>query len=157
MKTPAPSSIPTGLRPKAQGCARRATLGHAPQTFPQPQRGCVHSVRARGHNPVGVDSISPGSPRVARASQPWADSRYPVGVNQPVTNCHRLKISPNPCAESRQSVTNCHRLNAGHLRVSQLVTISNQLKTGCLSITQPVTNCYQLKAPTTPCKLIPPP
>ena len=76
----APSPIPTGLCPPAQGCAPCATLGHAPQHFPQPQRGCVLPVRADGII-VGVDDISPGSPRVAsRTRQPWAGGRYPVGV-----------------------------------------------------------------------------
>ena len=82
----APSPIPTGLHPSAQQpcCAPRATLGHAPQHFPQPQRGCVLPVRADGRNPVGVDDILPGSPRIAsRTRQPWAGGRYPVGVNPP--------------------------------------------------------------------------
>jgi hypothetical protein len=35
--------IPTGFRPKAQGCEARATLGQHPQKF-QPQRGCDHFV-----------------------------------------------------------------------------------------------------------------
>src|SRR5436853_4917120 len=38
--------IPTGLHPSDQGCAPRATLGHAVQYFPQPQRGCAHPVLA---------------------------------------------------------------------------------------------------------------
>ena len=36
--------IPTGFRPKAQGCEARATLGQRPQKNSQPQRGCGHSV-----------------------------------------------------------------------------------------------------------------
>jgi hypothetical protein len=34
-----------------------------------------------GCNPVGVVIILAGSPRVARASQPWTESRSPVGAN----------------------------------------------------------------------------
>lgn len=74
--------IPTGLRHSAQGCRDgEATLGHRVDYFPQPQRGCI-TVRARGFNPVGVGSLCPGSPRVARASQPWAGCRSPVGANE---------------------------------------------------------------------------
>src|ERR1039457_4662591 len=74
--------IPTGLRHSAQGCrVGEATLGHLIDYFPQPQRGCI-TVRARGFNPVGVGFPFPGSPRVARASQPWAGCRSPVGANE---------------------------------------------------------------------------
>ena len=74
--------IPTGLRDLAQGCrVSEATLGHRVDYFPQPQRGCI-TVRARGFNPVGVGFPFPGSPRVARASQPWAGCRSPVGANE---------------------------------------------------------------------------
>ena len=79
----APSPIPTGLHHSAQGCrVREATLGNVSQHFPQPQRGCITSRRADGCNPFRVVSISGRFPRVARASQPWADCYYPVGVNR---------------------------------------------------------------------------
>src|ERR1035437_4876266 len=46
----------------------RLPHGHAPQLFSQPQRGCIVP---GGCNPVGVDFISSGSPRVAsRTRQP---------------------------------------------------------------------------------------
>ncbi len=81
----APFPNPTGLRPKAQGCrVREATLGKRVLDIPQPQRGCVLPSRADGRNPVGVDDSSERYPRVARASQPWAECRYPVGVNRTV-------------------------------------------------------------------------
>jgi membrane fusion protein (multidrug efflux system) len=38
------STIPKGLRPPAQGCEERATLGHGPLYSTQPQRGCVNSI-----------------------------------------------------------------------------------------------------------------
>jgi hypothetical protein len=77
-------SIPTGLHPSAQGCARRATLGHASHYFPQPQRGCITVPPPACCNPVGVDGIFSRSPRVAsRTRQPWAKGCYPVGVKQP--------------------------------------------------------------------------
>ena len=80
MSTPFP--IPTGLRPKAQGCEGRATLGDTSPHFPQPQRGCGILRHSNGRNPVGVVKFSERFPRVARASQPWAERHYPVGVNQ---------------------------------------------------------------------------
>ena len=74
--------IPTGLRHSAQGCrVGEATLGYLIDYFPQPRRGCI-AVRAHGFNPVGVGFPFPGSPRVARASQPWAGCRSPVGANE---------------------------------------------------------------------------
>ena len=74
--------IPTGLRPKAQGCEARATLGDVSEYFPQPQRGCGIMARAHGHNLVEVEKSFRRLPRVARASQPWAERHYPVGVNK---------------------------------------------------------------------------
>jgi len=74
--------IPTGLHHSAQGCAPRATLGHAFHHFPQPQRGCITGSPTIRCNPVGVEVIFQRSPRVAsRTRQPWADGLYPVGVN----------------------------------------------------------------------------
>jgi len=78
------SPIPKGLRPPAQGWRARACLGSSSNKHSQPQRGCGHfaSVRARvvRHNPVGVGIFCWRSPRVARASQPWASGRNPVGI-----------------------------------------------------------------------------
>ena len=72
--------IPTGLHHPAQGCrVGEATLGHRPQIFSQPQRGCS-TTHSHGFNPVGVGPIFPDGPRVARASQPWADGCSPVGA-----------------------------------------------------------------------------
>src|ERR1035441_9250281 len=90
-----PFPIPTGLHPSAQQpCCLpsevlltkegQATLGHAPQRFPQPQRGCILPVSADGRYPVGVNQL--------------AESR------QLVTNCHRLKAG---CRSVSQLVTNC--------------------------------------------------
>jgi hypothetical protein len=74
--------IPTGLHHSAQSCrVREATLGQRPRIFPQPQRGCI-TARAHGFNPVGVGFIFPEGPRVARASQPWADGCSPVGAEE---------------------------------------------------------------------------
>jgi hypothetical protein len=48
------SKIPTGFRPKAQGCEARATLGHRPQTSPTPTGLCPCG--KYGCNPVGVEN-----------------------------------------------------------------------------------------------------
>jgi hypothetical protein len=65
-----PFPIPTGLHPSAQGCLPaevlltkegQATLGHAPQRFPQPQRGCIHPVRA--HGVVSQNCVFIGEPK----------------------------------------------------------------------------------------------
>ena len=75
--------IPTGLCPSAQGCpVSGATLGNVAQHFSQPQRGCVNRGCADGFNPVGVVFLSDRSPRVARASQPWAERHSPVGADK---------------------------------------------------------------------------
>jgi hypothetical protein len=46
----------------------------------QPQRGCITFAPQR-YNPVGVENILDGRPRVVASLQPWAELRYPVGVN----------------------------------------------------------------------------
>ena len=50
--------------------------------FFQPQRGCINRSCASGCNPFRVVEFSERFPRVARSSQPWAECRYPVGVNK---------------------------------------------------------------------------
>jgi len=50
-------SIPKGLRPPAQGCEERATLGKRKDDH-QPQRGCDPNAQP-GRNPVGVDAMFP--------------------------------------------------------------------------------------------------
>jgi hypothetical protein len=83
------SPIPTGLPPSAQGCrVHEATLGNVVHYFPQPQRGCINRLCAEGRNPFRVVKFVGRFPRVARfepdgpTSQPWAECRYPVGVNE---------------------------------------------------------------------------
>jgi hypothetical protein len=67
--------IPKGLRLKAQGCEARATLGKRRKK--QPQRGCDQ--RPKAETPLGFCLFDP-LPQVARASQPWALLRNPVGI-----------------------------------------------------------------------------
>jgi hypothetical protein len=74
---------PTAFRPPAQGCPRRAGYpGYARFISPQPQRGCVRPHANIRRNPVGVDDLFYRSPRVVALLQPWAELRYPVGVNR---------------------------------------------------------------------------
>ena len=91
-------SIPTGLRPKAQGCpVGGTTLGGVSKHFPQPQRGCVTTGRD-SRNLVEVEKPLRRFPEIARASpacaaermaaagrQPWAGGHCPVGANESCT------------------------------------------------------------------------
>ena len=141
--------IPTGLRPPAQGCEARATLGHTPQLFSQPQRGCITLPPATRCNPVGVNRqsvtnchrLKSGGRRVSQLVTNCDQLKTGgIFITQLVTNCYQLKMSPNPCTESRQLVTKCY-----------------QLKTVSLSISQPVTNCNRLKTSPNPGNLTPSP
>jgi len=75
--------IPTGFRLKAQGCEARATLGK-PQGKGFNPDGVASLSRRAGHNPVGVEPFRGPRPRVARASQPWAERRNPFGIPRKV-------------------------------------------------------------------------
>jgi hypothetical protein len=87
--------IPTGLRPPAQGCAARATLGTTDGMKLNPN-GVEPCSPVMGHNPVGVSDIGP---RVARGAQPWALGRNPVGIQE--------QRRPSGAAEARASVLDC--------------------------------------------------
>jgi len=104
--------IPTGLSLSAQGCrACEATLGYRFQRILQPQRRCVKSTRHR-HNPVGVDVYFNATPRVACASQPWAERHYPFGVNQ---RCTDLSKESRTLAALRDALL--PKLLSGELRL----------------------------------------
>ena len=47
----------------------------------QPQRGCGTTGESR-RNPGGVETVTGIAPKVARASQPWAGGRNPVGIGR---------------------------------------------------------------------------
>ncbi len=71
-----------GVSSFSPGCrVREATLGHRCFDFPQPQRGCVGVAARHAATPLGLMNILIRLPRVVRSSQPWAERRYPVGVN----------------------------------------------------------------------------
>ena len=80
-----PSAIPTGLRPPAQGCEERATLGTGRQAS-KPQRGCDRFRCSHRMMPQPFQGCirCPVFPRVARSSQPWALCRNPFGIHRPV-------------------------------------------------------------------------
>jgi len=81
-RTEVRAPIPKGLHPSAQGCPVGGTaLGNVTRCFSQPQRGCITS--AGGINPDGDVVHFYGSPRVARAAQPWAKRHSPVGAELP--------------------------------------------------------------------------
>ena len=87
---------PTAFRPPAQGCPRPAGYpGSAYFISPQPQRGCITPATKRC-NPVGVENILDGRPRVVALLQPWAELLYPVGVNR--TAYENINQSPEEIA-----------------------------------------------------------
>ena len=63
-----PRTIPKGLRPPAQGCEERATLGMRPQMEIYPNGVVTKIVRLVSRricrNPVGVVPVLPRSPKV---------------------------------------------------------------------------------------------
>jgi hypothetical protein len=77
-----PLKIPTGFHPPAQGCSNP---GHRVAVDPQPQWDCAIVSPPQGRNPGGVDDDQSRGPRVARASQPWALFRNPLGIAQTIT------------------------------------------------------------------------
>src|SRR5580765_8200163 len=72
-------SIPTGLRHPAQGCEERATLGQTSQMISYPN-GVVSVLRRNVPQPLQGCNYSGHTPRVARASQPWAEGWNPFGI-----------------------------------------------------------------------------
>ena len=85
--------IPTGFRPPAQGCAvRGATLGNARQTQTTPTGLRPPARRATmSQRRWGCETLTTRTPRVARASQPWAGGRNAVGVEKPETRLCKAK------------------------------------------------------------------
>ncbi len=73
------------LQPRVAESARLPWVSRVVSS--QPQRGCINRrLIRRGCNPVGVGNILDGRPRVARASQPWAELCYPFGVERAATS-----------------------------------------------------------------------
>src|SRR5688500_15363023 len=79
------ATIPTGLCPPAQGCEARATLGVVTQNGSTPkglrQLSWTKTVfGSKDATPLGLKDLFVTVPRVARASQPWAECRNPFGI-----------------------------------------------------------------------------
>ena len=98
------SRIPTGFRPRAQGCEARATLGHRPRNIPNRNAVEAHPFPPApdlSHDAVGVDSISELAPKVRVARQPWAGGPNPFGIVRsaglrPVVFGRRFALSAQP-------------------------------------------------------------
>jgi hypothetical protein len=72
---------PTAFHPSAQGCrVREATLGRRSARIANPERVASSGERCAA-TPLGLRSNLNRRPRVARSSQPWAESHCPVGAN----------------------------------------------------------------------------
>ena len=74
--------IPKGLQPPAQGWRPAPTLGVGAQTSATPT-GLCRAAHGKDTTPLGLTPIPTASPRVARAAQPWALGRNPVGIQTP--------------------------------------------------------------------------
>ena len=76
--------IPTGFRPKAQGCEGRATLGHRPTNIPNRNAVAANSFPS-GHvtfatTPLALFPFPARTPKVGVTRQPWAGGRNPFGI-----------------------------------------------------------------------------
>src|SRR5438034_7276638 len=126
-------TIPKGLRPPAQGCEERATLGHRP-TRHQPQRGCGNSLFVWrscdvGHNRWGCNflpTFSQGSSFLAtlgfRAESRWDSQMAQVcGANRVNDSEARMMIRRTMRERAReQSQRDCvlHERSLGRSAVS---------------------------------------
>ncbi len=81
------SSIPKGLRNKAQGCEERATLGESIDELPTPTglrpTDGDRPAKDSDSTPLGLRIFKQRCPSVARSSQPWAGGHNPVGIEDP--------------------------------------------------------------------------
>jgi hypothetical protein len=138
--------IPTGFRPKAQGCEARATLGHRPHS--NTNRNAVaalpFSSAARGicHNPVGVGDdlilFTQGSSCVATLGC-MTQSRWDC------SNALRLGLRPQPCSVS--AVRNFNSLEfEGFRNYGEFVMIKS--RAGDVPLVLIPSNSMELQTPT---------
>ena len=73
---------PKGILSSSPGLTRSGYPGFETRIGSQPQRGCGPEWSADRRNRVAVETLLHRIPRVARASQPWADSHCPVGASR---------------------------------------------------------------------------
>ena len=69
--------------PKPSCRVGEATLGSTSQSLPTPT-GLQHPIVIGDATPLGLKRFSLSFPKVARASQPWAGGRNPVGIGRKV-------------------------------------------------------------------------
>src|SRR5438132_132497 len=74
---------PNGAEASSPGLERSDYPGWTNKKSHQPQRGCIAAARERC-NPFRV-VVSFCGPKVARASQPWAEGWNPVGIQTAVS------------------------------------------------------------------------
>jgi len=90
------NSIPKGLRLKAQGCERRATLGKSTEEFSTPTGLWLIDTDLHAGNaastPLGLWNFEQRFPRVARSSQPWAGGHNPFGIEDRVKSAFPLAL-----------------------------------------------------------------
>jgi hypothetical protein len=73
---------PTGFYRSAQGCEARATLGLITNVVSTLK--ALQQLQERRFNPFRVgQNFLMTTPRVARASQPWAEGCNPFGIGKP--------------------------------------------------------------------------
>lgn len=83
---------PNGIPSPSPGLASRAYPGSVAGNLPNPN-GVVARDRCQGAaTPSGLREIRGTAPKVARASQPWAVGRNPVGI-LPHAPEHRLGLT----------------------------------------------------------------
>ena len=93
-----------GLRPPAQGCETRATLGKGEDFLFNPN-GVAFMDRAGVLQPRWGWKHSVGIPRVARSSQPWAGGCNPFGIDRITASpCVLMKRPRQPWASRRNPV-----------------------------------------------------
>ncbi len=83
---------PTGKRPARPGAwAAGTTLGFPRQNHIQPRWSCVIP-QVRAQPPAGLDGSAVPDSRVARAAQPFAPGRNPVGIQAARSHNFGLRI-----------------------------------------------------------------
>ena len=75
------SGIQKGFHPLAQGCDEEATLGYKQNMF-STLKGLEREISGvpSAATLSGLNFICVAPPRVARASQPWAECWNPIGI-----------------------------------------------------------------------------
>ena len=89
---------PNGIPSLSPGLRAGRYPGSTSQTRPNPESVASHPRRALAQrfNPFRVDDSSSRPPRVARASQPWAEGCNPFGIGAPFNaKAQRRRVAEN--------------------------------------------------------------